>query len=222
MQPDCAAKFVRFALARGGGAVGRDQRLRHRNFVKKYHMKRQQKSICTVRSPRVTGPQCRSINFPTQREIDPGADWIEDKGLGKAAVAWKIGRSPSVSSAKRGFRCALNILHFHAEMVNSFSAIARRQNGEIDMAIGNVDRLAMLARFAAAGNFLESERGFVEFRKLFSILGQQRDMSDPCHGSSPLRLGFYYSTLIVVLSTEGRNSFLLPESSRNSLWLPAA
>src|SRR6476620_4977105 len=104
-----------------------------------------------------------SSNFPTQREIDPGADWIEHKRLGKAAVARKISVSTGSSSANRGFCCALNILHFHAEMVNSFSAIARRQNGEIDMAIGNVDRLAMLARFATAGNFLESERGFVEF-----------------------------------------------------------
>src|SRR5690242_15991901 len=67
-------------------------------------------------------------------------------------------------------------------MVNSFSAIARRQNRQIDVAIRNVNCLAMLTGFPAARNFLESECGFVKFRKLFSVLGQQCDVSNSCHG----------------------------------------
>ena len=67
-------------------------------------------------------------------------------------------------------RGALYIFHFHAEVIDPFATIARRENSKIDVAVGKINRSPVLARFAAPRDLFETERRFVKLRKFFGIL----------------------------------------------------
>src|SRR4030095_16297598 len=75
-------------------------------------------------------------HFPTQGQVNSGAHRIQDKRFGKTSVSGKLGGSAGSPGRQRGLRGSLHIFPFHTEMVDPFATIARRQNREIDVAVG--------------------------------------------------------------------------------------
>jgi hypothetical protein len=80
-------------------------------------------------------------------------------------------------------RRALNVFHLDAEVENTFAPVARRQQGQIDMAIRDVDGFAVVA---AARDFFKAEGVLVKLRKFRRLGGENGDMCDPCMVSPPL------------------------------------
>ena len=57
-------------------------------------------------------------------------------------------------------------------MKDPFFAVARRQNRQIDMAVGKINRLSVFAGFTAARDLVETERGLLKLRELLGVLRQ--------------------------------------------------
>ena len=72
--------------------------------------------------------------------------------LNRATPCGKICRSARGASGERGLRRSFYMFDFHAEVINAFAAVAGRQNGEVDVAVGKIDRPAVLTRFTAASD----------------------------------------------------------------------
>ena len=98
-----------------------------------------------------------ATRLSNQAKIDARADRVEHKGLGETSILWQIGRATRGARRKRGLRCAADIFDFHAEVIDPLAPITRRQNRQIDMAVGQVNRSAVLGGFTAARHFIESE-----------------------------------------------------------------
>jgi hypothetical protein len=52
---------------------------------------------------------------------------------------------------------AFHVFHLHAEMINPFAAIARRQDGQVDMPVGEIDRLPVFGQLAAASDLFQAK-----------------------------------------------------------------
>src|SRR6185503_18487187 len=122
-----------------------------------------------------------ALHLPSQRQIDARSNRIEHKGFGETSVPGKIGGAAGGACGERGLRRTFNIFYFHAEMVNPLAPVARRKDRQIDMAVRQINRLAMFAGFTTASNLTKTERRLVKPREFFGVLRQQCDMSNACH-----------------------------------------
>ena len=113
-----------------------------------------------------------TLDLPPQRQIDARAHGIEDEGFGEAAVSWQFRGSTGGAGGFGGFRGGFDILDFHAEVIDPFAPVARRQDRQVDVTIGKIDRAAILGRLAAAGDLVKTERCSVELREFFGVLGE--------------------------------------------------
>ena len=74
----------------------------------------------------------------------------------------------------------LHAFHLEAKMIHTFRSPTRREDGEVYVTIGEVDRLHPLF-LLTAGDLLHAERGLVEFRQFRRILSQDGNVSNFTH-----------------------------------------
>src|SRR5262249_4532883 len=97
----------------------------------------------------------------------------------------------------RGF---FHIFYFHSKVIDPFPPLPGWKNGQIDVAVGKINRLASVA---ASGNLFEAESGTVKLCKLGRVLRKNRYVSNPRHGFSP----FYFLFSCFIQAARNEENF---------------
>ena len=133
-------------------------------------------------------PDAATAESGTEREAEGAAGANGEAGGDAEAGAGPEAEAGAGVEAETGSEASAGV---EAEVLDALLALAARgQDGQVDVAVGEVDRLPLLVGLAA-GHLVHAEGGGVELRQLGRVVAEDRDVADlGSHDVLPFALSY--------------------------------